>query len=303
MGNTPKVQTITGEIFNIKYRNVDGWAVFSVTGQAMAFTGILAEMIDVGSEVTCTGIVENGKFGKQMKCQTIVPSAPDVSTETGVMKLLQRLPGIGPKKAMQAIETHGHEHAWNLAQNNPEDIGVPPALADEAKNIAKQLLASYEATVYLLGIGLTDHQAAIIYRNYKDDAIRIVSQDPYQLTEIDGFGFITVDKIALKAGMSPGNPSRIAACVLYVLEDSALNGGHIWHSGWKLTETVLEILTQTAMKAEVSLTGLPDTETVRQRIKLLQADKKIIINKGKVFNCELLQAEETILEFAERTIN
>ena len=293
----PTSKTITGEISAIKYRSSENWAVFSMAGQSLTFTGTLAEMIEVGSEVTVTGSIENGKFGRQMKCTAIVPSAPDISTDTGVAKLLQRLPGIGPKKAMQAVMQHGHERAWELAQTNPESIGVPAHMAADAIDIAKELLASYEATVYLLGIGLTDHQAAVIYREYGAKSVKTVSQDPYTLTNIDGFGFITVDKIALKAGVSPGNPSRIAACVLYVLEDSATNGGHVWHSGWKLAESVMEILTQTAVKAEVPLARLPDLEAVRQQIKFLQAENKISIQKGKVFSRELLRAEQTILEF------
>lgn len=295
--NTDNKRTITGEISGIKYRSADGWSVFSIAGNSLSFTGTLAEMIEVGSEVTCTGTIETSKFGRQMKCNSIVPSAPDISTDAGVAKLLQRLPGIGPKKAMQAVMQHGHALAWELAQTDPESIGVPAHMVDTAIDIAKELLASYESTVYLLGIGLTDHQAAVIYREYKQDSIKVVSQDPYKLTMIDGFGFITVDKIALKAGISPGNQSRISTCVLHVLDDSATNGGHVWHSGWKLAESVLEILTQTAMKAEVPLSGLPDLETVRQQIKFLQADGKISIQKGKVFSKELLNAEQAILEF------
>lgn len=290
-------KTITGEISGIKYRNVDGWAVFSLHGQSMQFTGTLAEMIEVGSEVTCTGVVETGKFGRQLKCEQIVPSAPDISTDAGVVKLLQRLPGIGPKKAMQAVMEHGHEQAWEFALEDPSKIGVPAAQVEEAMRIANDLLASYETTVYLLGIGLTDHQAATIQKHFGAGSIDVVSRDPYRLVEIDGFGFLTVDKIALKAGISVGNPARIAACILYVLNDSATNGGNIWHSGWKLAETVLETLSSAAVKAEVPMADMPDMEQVRTQVHFLKAEKKISIDKGKVFSRELLWAEQSILEF------
>lgn len=293
----PDKKTITGEISGIKYRSSDNWAVFSIHGQPMQFTGTLAEMVEVGTEVTVTGKVEVGKFGRQLKCETIVPAAPDVSTDAGVAKLLQRLPGIGPKKAMQAVMEHGHDDAWDWALTDPAKIGVPPAQCEAAMTIAKSLLASYETTIYLLGIGLTDHQANIIQGEFGRDSIDIVSRDPYQLLQVDGFGFLTVDKIALKAGISVGNPSRIAACVLYVLNDSATNGGHVWHNGWHLAETVLETLTQTAMKAEVSLLDMPTIEDIRQQVHYLKAEGKIAIDKGRVFSRELLQSEERILEF------
>ena len=296
-GKKSDKQTITGEISGIKYRSADGWAVFALHGQKLNFTGTLAEMIDIGTEVTCTGLIETNKFGRQMKCESIIPSAPDISTDAGVVKLLQRLPGVGPKKAMQAVMEHGHKEAWCFALTDPEKIGVPPAQSEAAKEIAAGLLESYDTTVYLLGIGLTDHQAAVIQRHFGDKAKETVSQDPYKLTAIDGFGFITVDKIALKAGISVGNQARIASCILYVLDDSATNGGNIWHSGWNLCDTVLEILTQTAMKADVPLGDLPDKEKIREQIHFLQAEKKIAIDKGKVFSRDLLRAERSILGF------
>lgn len=293
----PTPKTITGEISGIKYKSVDGWAVFSMAGQSLTFTGTLAEMIEVGSEVTVTGSIENGKFGRQMKCTAVVPSAPDISTDTGVSKLLQRLPDIGPKKAMQAVMQHGHERAWELAQTNPESIGVPAHMAADAIDIAKGLLASYEATVYLLGIGLTDHQAAVIYKMFGRETIKVVSENPFRLLEIDGFGFRTVFKIAIKAGMSPGCDAAIYACIKYVLNDGEKNAGNIWLSGWRLCDVVVETITETAVKMEVPLTALPSKDDVRRCSHFLSSNGSVIINKGKVFSKELFQAEQSILQF------
>lgn len=272
--------------------------MFSLAGNTPTpCTGTLADMVEVGTEVTCTGIMENGKFGRQLKCESIVPAAPDVSTEAGVIKLLQRLPGIGPKKAAQAIQAHGHEEAWRLACTDPVQIGVRPEEVEEAIAVTATLLESYDATVYLLGIGLTDYQAGTIYRRYGRETIKVVSENPYQMTEIDGMGFITVDKIALKAGVSVGNPARIAACVKYVLDDSASNGGNIWHNGWSLADIVLETLTATAIKAEVPMHGAPDVSEVRKQVHFLAAEGKVVVEKGRVFSVDLLNAEKSILGF------
>jgi len=295
----PEKTTITGEISSIRFRNSDNWAVFSIKDSTTITncTGTLADMVEVGSEVTCTGVMESGKFGLQLKCETITPAAPDISTEAGVIKLLQRIPGIGPKKAMQAVQKFGHEEAWKLACTDPVQIGVKEDVAEEAIAVAATLLESYEATVYLLGIGLTDHQAGIIYRRYGKESIKVVSENPYQMTEIDGMGFLTVDKIALKAGVSVGNPARVAACILYVLNDSAINGGHVWHNGWQLAEIVLDTLTQTAIKAEVPMSGAPDISMVRQQVHFLSAEGKVAIDKGRVFSKPLMDAENLIFSF------
>jgi len=294
---TPKT-TITGEISAIKFRNSESWSVFSLAGNPpIPCTGTLADMVEVGTEVTVTGVWENGKFGKQLKAEQVVPAAPDVSTDAGVIKLLQRLPGIGPKKAAQAVQKHGHEEAWRLACTDPVAIGVKPEESGEAIAISATLLESYEATVYLLGIGLTDHQASTIYRRYGKETVKVVSENPYQMTEIDGMGFITVDKIALKAGVSVGNSARISACILYVLDDSATNGGHIWHSGWSLADIVIETLTATAIKTEVPMHMAPGKDEVRRQVHFLAAENKVVIDKGRVFGVDLLGAEKRILEF------
>jgi exodeoxyribonuclease V alpha subunit len=298
----PDKTTITGEISAIRFRNSEGWSVFSIKSATTTVncTGTLADMCDSGVEVTCTGIWEESKFGRQLKCEQIVPTPPDVKTDEGIVRLLQRLPGIGPKKAMQAVMQHGHEEAWKLACTDPEAIGVKPEHAEEAKAISATLLESYAATVYLLGLGLTDHQAGVIYRQYGSQTVKVVSEDPYRMTEIDGMGFISVDKIALKAGVSVGNPARIAACVLYVLHDSATNGGHIFHDGWSLADIVQDTLTNTAMKAEVPMGEAPGKEDIRQQVHFLAKEGKVEISKGRVFSRELLEAERNILGFMGR---
>ena len=292
--------TIKGEVVAISYKTSEGWACFKVRhdiGAIINCTGILADMIDVGTEVTCVGIFENGKFGKQIKVSQVVPAAPDVETDAGVIKLLQRLPGIGPKKAAEAVQKYGRDLAWRHACESPGKIGVKEDQAEEAREIAGGLLESYEATVYLLSCNLTNYQAGIIYRMYGSDTIKVVSEDPYRLMEIDGIGFRRADTIAMKAGIAINNPARINACILYVLSDSATNGGHIWFTGWSLCELVLTTLTETAMSAGVPMANAPDKHSVRTQIYFLQAEGKLAIEDGKVFDVELMAAESRILEF------
>jgi hypothetical protein len=96
--------TITGTITKISYRNHDsGWSIFGIDSYPLPITGCLAEMCDTGTTVECTGVEDTGKYGRQLKCESIVPEAPDVSDHAGVVRLLQRLPGIGPVKALGAV--------------------------------------------------------------------------------------------------------------------------------------------------------------------------------------------------------
>jgi hypothetical protein len=82
MKQQEKKVTISGEISSIKFRNNENWACFTVqagdhcTGlDYVNCIGTLADMCKEGSEVTCTGTIENSKFGRQIKCSSIVPKA------------------------------------------------------------------------------------------------------------------------------------------------------------------------------------------------------------------------------------
>lgn len=298
---TPPAEFVTmaGEIERIRFRGAEGWSVFALTGAETWVVGTLPEMCDVGSYVTCSGAMEDGKFGRQLKCHTVIPEKPDVSTAAGVGRLLERLPGIGPAKAAQAVKKFGHEEAWRLACEEPTKIGVRDFMAEKAKEIAISMVDGYEATVYLLGINLTDYQAGKVFREFGKNTIKVVSENPYRLLVIDGFGFMTVDRIALKAGIEVGNPARIRACIMHVLSDGATNGGHIWHNGWSLTDIVSETLISTAMRAEVSLMECPTVQDIRREAYHLAAEGTLVIDNGRVFNKALLRAEQTILEYLQ----
>ena len=60
--------------------------------------------------------------------------------------------------------------------------------------------------------GITTGLAVKIYKTYGDQAIAIVSRDPYRLAkDIFGIGFRTADKIAQDLGLPVDAPARIAA--------------------------------------------------------------------------------------------
>jgi len=286
---------VSGQIQSIRFRNSDGWAVFTLdSGQPC--TGTLAEMIDVGSEVTVSGtFVDNAQYGRQIKCEKVAPAPVKTDSPSGVVKLLQRLPGIGPKKALEAVQLHGAEHAWQLAKTDPETIGVHPTMAEPAKNIAESLVDNIESTIYLLGIGLTDNKANSVMSHFgAKHAIKVVSENPYRLMDIDGFGFLTVDNIAFQAGIDAGNQARVSACILYCLKDSQKNNGHIFFYGKELIAIVIDTLTESAKKSEVPLMNMPGYDRVREAIYGLQHEGKVVIDGAKVFDKELLDAEKLI---------
>jgi exodeoxyribonuclease V alpha subunit len=64
--------------------------------------------------------------------------------------------------------------------------------------------------------------AVKIYKQYGDQAIEVVSKNPYQLAaDIYGIGFVTADTIARNLGFAPDSDFRYQAGILYVLHLAA----------------------------------------------------------------------------------
>lgn len=285
----------TGEITKITFRNTDGWAVFAVNGANC--TGVLPSMVEIKHVVTCEGSwVKGGKYGKQLKCESVTPAPPDIETDKGVIRLLTLLPGIGMVKATAAVEELGPQMAWEAAQKHPSYLGIIDyQKALEAKEIAVGLINKYESFTFLLGIGLTENQSNKVITKYgTDKAVKQVSEEPYQLiADIDGFGFRIVDSIALKAGIKSNSDQRILACIIFCLDDSEKNQGNIWFYGRSLVKTVITELCESAMAQNVAVFDT-DYENVRKLIYYLGKSGRVIIDKGKVYSKELLDAEKTI---------
>jgi len=292
---------ITGEVKIITFRNVDGWAVFTIIDNdniQTSCTGTLPTMVDTGHVVTCEGSYCKTQYGRQLKCISVVPAPLNTDTDTGVIRLLTLLPGIGIKKAEGAVKELGWEMAWRAAQECPSYLGISNyKKALIAKDVALGLISSYKATTFLLGIGVTENQANKIIKKYGvENAIGQMQTEPYQLIEnIDGFGFRIVDGIALKSGIRSDSDQRALACILFCLDDNEKNKGNIWFYGKNLCKIVINELVDSAMKQSFPASS-PDYDQIRKLVYYLGKAGKVEINKGKVYSKSLLDAERKILE-------
>ena len=302
----------TCEVVRITYRNPDtGWAIVKVSTDIGTGTakGEIPETVGPGDIVTLTGkwVVEK-KYGKQFVFSEIDIKPPDINTPEGVRRLLMKLPGIGDVKASWAVETFGAETAWKLALTDPGPLKVPVRQHDQVMDVARSLVSSYEEQVYFLGMGLTPRQAQMITNEFghgKNGGMKVVKETPYRLLEISGFGFITVDSIAIKSGVNIGAEGRIAACVLFLLADSRESGGHTWFymstliggEDWKGgIDGVRALLKKTAMDNNLPLNGLPDDNEIERVVRGLARSGKVVIEDGRVFDANLRNAEKGIME-------
>ncbi|MGZ6193206.1 MAG: SF1B family DNA helicase RecD2, partial [Syntrophales bacterium] len=118
--------------------------------------------------------------------------------------------------------------------------------------------------IFLQSHGVSSGYAAKIFKQYGNDAIKIVQENPYRLaTDIFGIGFITADKIAEKIGFAKDSELRAAAGILYVLHELT-DEGHVYYPYEPLIGKCKEMLDI-------------DREIIVQAIGTVAVDKQIAI--------------------------
>lgn len=70
---------------------------------------------------------------------------------------------------------------------------------------------------FLTPYGLTPNLVMRVYNRFEERSVDIIKKNPYQLTRVPGIGFKKADDVALRLGMQPHDPFRLAACIEYVM--------------------------------------------------------------------------------------
>ena len=185
------------------------------------------------------------KHGRQFRAEVVTRVRP--ATVEAIQRYLGSglIKGIGPVTAQRIVEHFGEQTLDVLDRTPKRVLEVPGVGKHRARLIAEawaEQQAIKEVMLFLQGHGVSTSLAIKIYKHYGDEAIEIVSRDPYRLaTDIFGIGFLTADKIAQNLGLAPDSPQRIAAGVLYVL-NTATDNGHVFLPRDVLVEQAAEAL-------------------------------------------------------------
>lgn len=239
-----------------------------------------------GTAYTFFGVFESHpKFGLQYNIhayQTYIPDSRD-----GLIAYLSSdlFYGIGKKTAIRIID-HLGETAISKILKNPKIVAEIPGLKKETGKLLAETLQENQGfehvVVYLSKFGIGLKMAQKIYEKYKDTAIDVLEDDPYQYVfDIDGFGFQTADQIAQQKGLSLTHPNRIGAGCVYVLEQS-IQDGHVYLP----IEDCVKLVTQ------LLATGSLTPENVFKRLEELSVDQTVIIREEKVYLPSLYYAED-----------
>ena len=146
-------------------------------------------------------------------------------------RIIRTITGIGPVKAKLIADAFGHKFDRSDPPN-PEAVAavakIPIAAIQNLQRIWIETSEVNAAMTYLASYGLTHFQITTLVGNFGNHVVPMLQEDPYILiSEVPGFGFKRVDKIARRLGTPKELPSRLQAGIRYAIQ-SALDDGDCW---------------------------------------------------------------------------
>ncbi|MGD8455892.1 MAG: ATP-dependent RecD-like DNA helicase [Anaerolineales bacterium] len=209
--------------------------------------------------------VTHPKHGRQFQVETMEQAYP--ATLDGLRRYLGSglLVGIGPKLADRIVDHFGTD-TLDVIENHPKRLREVPDIGPKR---AKIILSAWEEQkqikdimIFLHSHGITTNLAIKIYKQYGDQAMDIVQNDPYQLArDIFGVGFKTADKIAQSLGLPHDHPTRIEAGVIYALEEMT-NEGHVFTPREILADKAVDLLHVERSHIQPALERLAEAELI-----------------------------------------
>jgi len=185
------------------------------------------------------------KFGRQFKAIKAVEKRP--ATAAALEKYLGSglIKGVGPKTAKKIVKYFGSD-TLDVFENEIERLTEITGIAQKKLAMISRAWVEHRAIrnvmMFLQSHGISTLFAVRIYKEYGDDAIETVNEDPYRLArDFYGIGFFSADKVALSIGLSADSPQRIRAGINHTLAASR-EFGHCYLMQSQITDQVNELL-------------------------------------------------------------
>ncbi len=264
------METLQGILERIVYENPDtGYTVGRLSArdhsELITVVGNLASVNPGESLLLQGGWVDNAKYGRQFqieKYETILPA-----NVVGLRKYLGSglIKGIGPKMATRIVHKFGMD-TMDIIEHAPEKLARIPGIGRHRVKIIKEAWEAQReiknVMLFLQSHDVSTTHAAKIYKTYENDAIAVVTENPYRLADdIYGIGFVTADTIAQKLGIDKDAPHRVQAGIKYVLSQKA-DEGHVFQHHNELVEACQAMLEQEPEAIEEGVHSLIETGEV-----------------------------------------
>lgn len=234
--------------------------------------------VNVGSVLLVQGNWKvDAKYGRQFVAESWEETLP--ATVYGMEKYLGSglIKGVGPKFAKRIVQKYGID-TFNVIEDNIE-------LLIEVDGIGKkrvQMIAeSWErqkeiknVMLFLQDYGVNTSYAAKIYKQYGNESIQIVKENPYRLADdIWGIGFKTADQIAEKLGFEKNSFVRLRSGIMYTLSELS-NAGHVYAEKKQLIKAACELLDAEEEFIIMTMDEMLNKEDLIQEKNIIKTDEE-----------------------------
>lgn len=247
-----------------------------------------------GECVEITGnFSKHSKYGEQFSVHSLKITPPN-SLE-GIIKYLSSglIKGVGPITATNIVNKF-KDNTLDIIEYNPDKLtsvkGISEKKAGEIAESFKELKQMQYAVMFMQQYEISTSLAIKIYNYYTDKTEKIIKQNPYELVEtIDGIGFITADKIALKIGIDKNSSFRYRAGVLHVLRDYCDKSGNTLILKTNLRESLIDLL-KTTVEIDEKMEQVLSALEIDGLIKTFEYANDIAVMLLKYYNTEKIIA-------------
>ena len=189
--------------------------------------------------------VNNPRYGMQFEVESYTTGTP--ASEFGIKKYLSSglINGICPAMAHRIVARF-KQRSLDIIENDINKLTAIEGIGEKRVEMIRKAWEEQKeirnVMLFLSSYGVSSTYAAKIFKQYGNEAIQVVSENPYRLAEdIFGIGFATADKIAEQVGIEHDSPVRVEAAVLYTLTVLA-DEGHVCYPHDDLVRKVAELI-------------------------------------------------------------
>ncbi len=232
--------------------------------------------------------VDHPRYGRQFEVTSYQQERP--TSASGVVAYLssEKFKGIGKRTAEKIVAAFG-EDAIDHILADPSCLEEIDGLnAKKRQTIVETIRLNHGMEQVIVGLnryGFGNQLSFAIYQMYKNEALEIITENPYQLVEdIEGIGFKKADAIAEQLGYAADSEKRIRAAVLHELITGCLSSGDTYIEAEKLLGATLRTL-ESSRPFEI------DPQKIASEIIHLVEEGKINQEKTRIYDNSLYFAE------------
>ena len=191
-------------------------------------------------------LVDHPKYGRQLKVERYEQEKP--TTANGIVGYLssEKFPGIGKKTAEKIVELLGEDAIEKIIADPSVLKQISGLTKPKREMIAETIRLNHGMDQVIMGLnryGFGSQLAFSIYQTYKNEALDIIQENPYQLVEdIEGIGFKRADNLAEQLGIAADSPRRIRAAILHQIFQHAVQTGDTYVPAEMLLSQTIKIL-------------------------------------------------------------